>query len=771
MRFHLIPKLIPLGCRYQLITHEDQRLDYFVDETMCGSLLEVLKRPWYSRILSRPWMSWEIEAISNAIKYFYWAPQTTIGEEVRQKILAYYPDIEIWPAEATLEMQHHIKGTRLRLRNHYSVTIKTFFNDLVDTHGTILNAMTSLKDSEKAYLQILLRPAVRWRRGVKKAQKIVINWVEDETRELVAKSVHGKSFKTCGEIEVRIIAESPDKTRAEQIVKNIARSFGQFASESLNALDAKEFTIQPLLLHDFKRRIYPFYTRKNHRRILNIEELSGLIRLPSEGIKVAQLLRLRMKKVAAPVEIMVMAKEVEDGVRSNEKMISLGVNVYGFQHVPVWLDLNSLIRHMAIWGMSQMGKSALIANLCQTIMRLKLQGHRIGFELIDPHGSLCQNIAALVPPELMDQVDYIKPAYENGAFPFNVYDTDFNCGVDRVAQSVADALHRIWPDNWGPNVEDCLLQAGMALQMTDRGATIINVIRLLGNKNYREEVLEELHLTNREAEGIIEFFNKLDELTPAKQDERTNSTLNKLRKIQASSILRNSVKQKTCGIKWRRGMDEGRITLLDLSELSGDDARILGSIALTRRHQAALSRIDTLEKDRTLFLEIIDEAPLFIDANEKAIEAMADQCRKFQVGLVLACQGIDEQIPDKAAAAILRNFGTLISYRLQRLADAETLAETFVHKEIQPKDLLKIEKNNAYVRLAAGRDTIPVCSCQMDPPEPIETNLQKQNVEYLIQKTLARVKTDKELEKVEKQTEIVEVEQEIDLDISQEILH
>lgn len=748
MRFHLIPKLIPPGCRCQLITHEDQKLDYFSDETMTGSILEVLRRPWFSRIVFRPWISWEIEAQAESIKYFYWAPDTNIGEEVRNKILAYYPDIEIRPETKQLEIQNCAKGTRLRLRAHYCLTIKTFFNSIVDTQGPILNAMTGLKEGEKAYLQILLRPATGWRRKIKKAQKIVSKWTDDATTELIAKAIHGKTFKQLGEVELRIVAESQDRDRAAQIVRNISHSFGQFSSESLNALEAKEFTVQPLLIHDFKQRIYPFYTRKNNRRILNIEELSGLVRLPSKSIQIPQLLRLTMKKIPPPIDVVNMANEINSG-RLGKKNINIGENVY--------LNLDSLKRHLMIFGATQMGKTVFIVNMLQDIMKLKLQGISIGFEVIEPHGSLCQDIAALVPPGLEDYVDYIKPAYKQGAFPFNLYDVDFIAAPDQISKSVVDALSRIWPQFWGPQIDDNLLLSGLALQKV-KEANILNVRKLLSNKKDRKKIIGKLE-NFPDCEELAEFFKGLDVLPEKNLNERTNSTLNKLRQIEASVTLKNSLGQKNCGIQWRRSMDEGRITLIDLSELPDDEKKLYGSIALSRRYQAAMSRIDT--EDRPLFLEVIDESAKFMSANEQAIESMADECRKFNLGLVCASQGMDEQIPDAAAAAILRNFGSLVAYRVPSPVDAQTLAQVFAHPEILPENIQKIDKNNAYMRLAYGRDTTKAFSCQLKAPEIIDVVKKKQRVEYFIEKTLARVQVD--IQNTEEQLEIGEVEQELDI--------
>ena len=62
---------------------------------------------------------------------------------------------------------------------------------------------------------------------------------------------------------------------------------------------------------------------------------------------------------------------------------------------------------------------------------------------------------------------------------------------------------------------------------------------------------------------------------------KTNSTLNKLRKITLSGVLGKMLRAKTNGLRFRESMDQGKINLLDLSELSSDEKKLIGSICLT----------------------------------------------------------------------------------------------------------------------------------------------------------------------------------------------
>ena len=66
-----------------------------------------------------------------------------------------------------------------------------------------------------------------------------------------------------------------------------------------------------------------------------------------------------------------------------------------------------------------MGKSTAMYNLVEDLVNLKGAGTMIrGGTIIDPHGDLCQDIAARIPPEKQHLVRYIK--FSDGEIPFNV---------------------------------------------------------------------------------------------------------------------------------------------------------------------------------------------------------------------------------------------------------------------------------------------------------------------------------------------------------------
>jgi hypothetical protein len=58
-------------------------------------------------------------------------------------------------------------------------------------------------------------------------------------------------------------------------------------------------------------------------------------------------------------------------------------------------------------------------------------------------------------------------------------------------------LHRLWPDNWGPRMEGALRASVMSLheanQAREEQYTLLDVVPMLTNQDFRQEVLKQVH--------------------------------------------------------------------------------------------------------------------------------------------------------------------------------------------------------------------------------------------------------------------------------------
>ncbi|AUS14679.1 ATPase (plasmid) [Bacillus subtilis] len=527
-------------------------------------------------------------------------------------------------------------------------------------------------------------------------------------------AIEGKSTRVLSRIAIKVVAFGRDDKDAKELIKSAKGSIGTFSSGRLNQLKGREWwwfrTCRPLFRWEFRNRIYPI-ERMKKRVILGTEEMAAIMRLPSEKIQNNKLNRLKMRYTPLP-------KEMKNAEFDPNLTIPLGLHSYHGQETKVMFDLATLRYHAAFIGMSGMGKSTAMYNLVEDLINLDGAGMTIGGTVIDPHGDLCQDIAARIPPEKQHLVRYIK--FSEGEIPFNVYDVDFASSEDKIAQTVADVLKRTWKDFWGPNIDDNFLNGGIALQRIGE-ASLPNLQRLLGDSEYRERVLEKLNREDPIENDLYLYFSNLQELKDRELQQKINSTLNKLRKITLSGVMGKMLRAKTNGLRFRESMDQGRINLLDLSELTSDEKKLIGSMCLTFAELAGKSRADTpaTERDKLPYhFVMVDEAPTLMEHSTDAIESFASELRKYKTSIILGMQGLKGQVPSEVSDAIFRNFGTFVSLRLGNPDDAEMINKSMPSEILSDRDYLNIEPFHGYMRMQVGNERTRPFLLRMKAPGP-----------------------------------------------------
>ena len=181
--------------------------------------------------------------------------------------------------------------------------------------------------------------------------------------------------------------------------------------------------------------------------------------------------------------------------------------------------------------------------------------------------------------------------------------------------------------------------------------------RLLSDADYRDDVLARLDRSDPIENDLYLYFANLHGLHDRELQLKTNSTLNKLRKITLSGVLGKILRAQTNGLRFRESMDKGMINLFDLSELTSDEKKLIGSICLTFAELAGKSRADTpaFERDKLPYhFVMVDEAPTLMEHSIDAIESFASEPRKYKVSIILGMQGIKDQLPREVASAILK---------------------------------------------------------------------------------------------------------------------
>jgi DNA helicase HerA-like ATPase len=109
---------------------------------------------------------------------------------------------------------------------------------------------------------------------------------------------------------------------------------------------------------------------------------------------------------------------------------------------------------MAIFGKSGVGKTTLIRNMALADLE---SGN--GLTVIDPHGSLVEDLLESIPRHRTNDVIYLNPADPKRVIGLNVLEAVESNERSLVVSSLISILRNLWPANWGPRTEYILEHA------------------------------------------------------------------------------------------------------------------------------------------------------------------------------------------------------------------------------------------------------------------------------------------------------------------------
>ena len=249
---------------------------------------------------------------------------------------------------------------------------------------------------------------------------------------------------------------------------------------------------------------------------------------------------------------------------------------------------------------------------------------------------------------------------------------------------------KIWPDVWSARMEYILSNAVLAL-LDVPGATLLGIMRLLSEKEYRKKVISQVKDPVVKAFWVKEFASYQTKFAT----EAVAPIQNKVGQFLSSSVIRNIIAQVKSTIDIRKVMDEGKILIMNLSKgkIGEDSSHLLGGMLISRIQLSAMERVDMKEEDRRDFYLYVDEFQNF------ATESFADilsEARKYKLNLIVAHQFI-AQLDETVRDAIFGNVGTHILFRVGA-ADASAFEDEFA-PVFTPEDLVNVPKWNIYLKL------------------------------------------------------------------------
>jgi hypothetical protein len=320
---------------------------------------------------------------------------------------------------------------------------------------------------------------------------------------------------------------------------------------------------------------------------------------------------------------------------------------------------------------------------------------------VDPHGDTVDELLGYIPPNRIKDVVYFNPTDVDHPVGFNLLELKDKSQRDLIADGVVEVFKKQFGDSWGPRLQYILTNT-VATALEAQGTTLLAILRLLLDNNYRKFILKQV-----DDPILYKFWT--DEYAQMSQNNRllteaVSPIQNKVGRFISSAVIRNIVGQVKSTIDLRDIMDNQKILLVNLAQgkLGEETASLLGGMVITRLQSTAMERVDIPIDERKDFFLYVDE---FQNFATESFAKILSEARKYKLNLTMTNQYID-QLPLTVRQAIFGNVGTMGSFVVSP-ADAAILEKEFA-PVVSADDLVSLDAWSMYVKLCVdGMTSVP----------------------------------------------------------------
>ncbi len=710
---------------------------------VAAHLFESLHSIYSSKIkyyfLGQDFFSLEYAAIDNQI-YFYVVAPKGLKSLIEKQITAFYPNAYTEQAEdySIFKEGSKVAATALQLNKDYVYPIKTYEHLNSDPLNNITNALSKLGFDDGAAIQLVIRPKKDgWqKRGREMAKDIYsqkksssfswnpLTWLgylfevlvmgeigSSDTPDASAprttpltdeevKALEGKNSKIGYDTVLRIVCAAPTDREAQGHLSNVVSAFAQYSSPTANGfavpkVKSEKVIIRNFILRNLKRGFGQVVRRKYN--LLSSDEVASLFHLPNIRYNRAPTIAWQSFKIApAPHNI-------------PKEGILLGHNTYRGDTKEIRMKTEDRFRHFYVIGQTGTGKSSIL----QVMIRQDLANGN-GIAVVDPHGSLIEDILPFIPRDRADDVIYFNPSDLERPMGLNLLEGDSWEEKEYVALEAMNIMIKLFNEEiFGPRIQDYFRNGCLTLMSDPEGGAITDIVRLFTDDDFQKLKVE--HVKN----PIVRSFweHQMAKTGAREKQEMIPYFAAKFGQFVTNAMMRNIIGQSKSAFDFKDVMNDGKILLMNLSK--GDvgeiNSHLLGLIIVSKIQMAALARQKLPKDQRRDFFLYIDEFQNYVT---DSIEVILSEARKYRLGLNMAHQYIAQlEGPDgksKVKDAVFGNVGTIMSYKIGA-QDAE-----FMAKEMAPvfsdQDLINIDKFKAVMKLSI--DTQPSRPFSITPVNP-----------------------------------------------------
>ncbi len=667
----------------------------------------------------QPFISLEYAALANEILFFVVCPRS-IAPLIEKQITSFYPDTVIDEVEDynIFTNDSVVAAKSLFASKPFTAVFKTYQQLKSDPLNAITNAFSKLQSDEGAAVQIILQPAKPgWQSKLQQEAKDLLNgksgggsswlnpltWVRmivdlftsggpsadtpkservSQMVEEYSKAVDEKAGNPGFTAVIRVVSSAKNPSRAQMILDTVLGGFSQFNDVRGNGFKTVMF--------DSKAKTVRRFIRRSPRRILRewlqaplmllgTTELASLFHLPHTKYNKVETIKWQNFKVApAPKNL------PEDG-------LYLGTNTYRGEKKKIFMHDEDRFRHFYIIGQTGTGKSSII----QLMARQDLHNGK-GMCVVDPHGSLIDDLLPYIPRERADDVIFFNPADTERPMGLNLLEGKTEEERDLIALDAMNMMVKMFGEEiFGPRIQDYFRNGCLTLmEDEEEGGAITDLVRLFTDDEWQKYKVAKVK------NPIVKSFweNQMAKTGQREKQEMIPYFAAKFGQFVTNTLIRNIVGQTKSSFDVAECMNSNKIILMNLSKgLIGDiNSTLLGMIVVNKIQVAAMRRQRMEKEARKDFFLYIDEFQNFVTPS---IESILSEARKYRLGLILAHQYIDQLEKESKLAgsvslkgAIFGNVGTMMMYKIGP-QDAEVavkeMAPVFSEQDLVNMDAFK----------------------------------------------------------------------------------
>lgn len=740
------------------------------------SLHSLYNKAWTKLFNAQEFLSFEY-AVNDGMIHFYIVCPHRLAHLIEKQITAFYPGLYV-----EQRSDYNIFKPKSKVKSAYIVTkkgfwypIKTYTRMTADPLNAIINSLSKIDKNSGAAIQIMLRPKKDgWqKKGRKVASKIFqnkghsdfqwynpITWIstflemmfqgekgvlnmskdgattrttpltDEEVKEMEEKNAHS-GFETI----IRIVSAADTKEEAKENIDAIHGAFAQYAGSNENSLAHTRWHYNKTLVKDFifrnfRRGFWEFILMR--RMIFSSQELASLYHVPNIRFNKFPMIAWQNFKIApAPPNI------------PTEGLL-LGHNIYRGQKQEIRMKREDRFRHFYVIGQTGTGKSSIL----QVMIRQDLKNGD-GLCVIDPHGSLIEDILPFIPRERADDVIYFDPSDMERPLGLNLLEGDTWEEKELVALDAMNIMIKLFDEEiFGPRIQDYFRNGCLTLMSDSHGAALTDIVRLFTDDDFAR--MKRQYVTNP---VVASFWDHQMAKTGAREkQEMIPYFAAKFGQFITNTMMRNIIGQSKSAFDFSDVMQNKKILLMNLSKGSVGEinSKLLGLIIVQKIQMGALKRQKIPVKERQDFFLYIDEFQNYVT---ESIEVILSEARKYRLSLNMAHQYLAQLGSEEGAkkgktdlkGAIFGNVGSMMAYKIGA-QDAE-----FMAKEMAPvfsdQDLINIDKYKAVMKLSV--DTQPSRPFSIVPINPYTETGDKEAAEAY--KQLSRLKYGRDREFVERE--------------------